>query len=167
MSYFFKICFIVHILSYFQTIIHTSLASLSTVVPHHMSNNPNQKNGWYVWVYTALQINDNSERHHVASAWERIFPWHNEGGSGSVFFVPSRLLNEMFPLCTLWVQLFNWLQLVRLVTGWTTVTEEYRLKCWSLLERGFLVVISRALFCPLQCLHEWLEARCILLGEIH
>lgn len=115
------------------------------VAAHYTSNKPHHKNGWYVWAYTALQINDNSKRHHVASIWEGIFPWHTEGESGSVFFVPSRLLNEMLPLCTLWVQLFNRLQLARLVTGWTTVTKEYRLKCWGLLERGLLVVISRAL----------------------
>lgn len=135
--------FIVYILGYFQTIINTWLVSLSTAAAHYTSNKPHHKSGWYVWAYTALQINDNSKRHHVASTWEGIFPWHTEGESGSVFFVPSRLLNEMLPLCTLWVQLFNQLQLARLVTGWTTVTKEYRLKCWVLLERGLLVVISR------------------------
>lgn len=137
--------FIVHILGYFQTRVHTWLASLPMVAATHTSKKPHQKKGRYVWVYRALQLNDNSERHHVASTWGGTFPWHTEGGSGSVFFVPSRLLNEMSPLCTLWVQLFNWLQLVRWVTGRTTVTKEYRLKCWGLPERGLLVAISRAL----------------------
>lgn len=115
--------FIVYILGYFQTIINTWLVSLSMAAAHYTSNKPHHKSGWYVWAYTALQINDNSKRHHVASTREGIFPWHTEGEPGSVFFVPSRLLNEMLPLCTLWVQLFNRLQLARLVTGWTTITK--------------------------------------------
>ena len=63
-----------------QQLFNTRLVSPSMEAAPYTSNKPHPKNRWYTQTHTALQINDNSERHHGASTWEGISPLHTEGG---------------------------------------------------------------------------------------
>lgn len=158
MSYFFQNLYS-HDLGDYYIILNTGLVTLSLEEVTYTSYSPHHKNRWYMQTYTASPLDGHSEAlQGVAWAWEAVLPSSNWRGLAELPLFPADFSMKCFQLCTLWVQLFNRLQLVRLVTGWTTVTKEYRLQSWGDLER-FASGVQQGSVCPLLCVQEWLWRR--------
>lgn len=118
--------------------------------------NPHQKDRWYMQTYTASPLDGCSEvPRGKACAREAVFPSPYWRGLAELPLSSADFSMKCFQLCTLWVQLFNRLQLVRLVTGWTTVSKEYRLL--GRLASG----VQPGSVCPLQCVRAWRRTRCM------